>query len=230
MLDHLLHEFSTAIGSAIVGITFGGCRMTAWIAMIDDEDASPELMQSLDTVRAPSGDVGNVMRVHSLRPKTMIGHHTLYMSALHDDGNRLPMWFQEVVASYVSILNRCDYSLTNHFANARHLIGDDARADKVLEAMKAQRPEAAFSGAELAMLRYAEKLTNDPAAMVAGDVEAMRAEGLDDGCILEVNQVCCYFNYANRLLNGLGVTLEGDVVGFYVGPDEAEDRRIQGSV
>jgi len=204
--------------------------MTAWIAMIDDEDASPELMRSLDRVRAPSGDVGNVMRVHSLRPQTMIGHHTLYMSALHDDGNCLPMWFLEVVASYVSILNRCDYSLTNHFANARHLIGDDARADKVLKAMKTQQPEVVFSGAGLAMLRYAEKLTIDPASMVAGDVEAMRAEGIDDGCILEVNQVCCYFNYANRLLNGLGVTLAGDVVGFYVEPDEAEGRRIKGSV
>jgi UDP-glucuronate 4-epimerase len=33
--------------------------------------------------------------------------------------------------------------------------------------------------------------------------------------ILEVNQVCAYFNYSNRLLNGLGVTTQGDVIGYY---------------
>lgn len=196
--------------------------MTAWIRMIEDRDASPELMAVLDSVRAPSGDIGNVMRVHSLRPHTMVGHQTLYMSVLHDDGNRLPMWFQEVIASWVSILNRCEYSLTNHFANARHLMANDARADAVLAALRDHAPERVFDGAELAMLRYAGKLTLEPGGMVEEDVAALRDAGVDDGCILETNQICCYFNYANRLLNGLGVTLEGDIVGFYVAPEEEE--------
>ena len=195
--------------------------MTAWIGMIGDADASPELMACLDRARGPAGRVDNVMRVHSLRPHTMKGHWTLYMSVLHDDGNELPMWFQEVVASWVSILNGCAYSLANHFANARHLMGDDARADAVLAALEARRPEEAFEAAELAMLRYAGKLTLEPAAMVEDDLAAMRACGVDDGAILEVNQICGYFNYVNRLLNGLGVTLEGDVVGYYAAPQEA---------
>lgn len=38
---------------------------------------------------------------------------------------------------------------------------------------------------------------------------------VSDGEILEVNQICCYFNYVNRLLNGLGVTFDGGVIGFY---------------
>ena len=54
-----------------------------------------------------------------------------------------------------------------------------------------------------------------PGAVAQEDVEAMRRAGLDDGEILEVNQVCCYFNYVNRQLNGLGVTLEGDTLGYY---------------
>ena len=41
-------------------------------------------------------------------------------------------------------------------------------------------------------------------------VEALRAAGCEDAEILEVNQVCAYFNYSNRLLNGLGVTTQGD--------------------
>ena len=36
-----------------------------------------------------------------------------------------------------------------------------------------------------------------------------------DGEILEANQIICYFNYVNRTINGLGVTTEGDIVGYY---------------
>ncbi len=202
--------------------------MTAWITMIGDEEASPELAACLESARSPSGHVDNVMRIHSLRPHTMTGHRALYMSVLHDEGNELPVWFQEVIASWVSILNGCGYSLANHFANARHLIGDDVRADAILAALEARRPEDAFGAGELAMLRYAEKLTLAPAAMAQGDLAGMRACGVDDGAILEVNQICGYFNYVNRLLNGLGVSLAGDVVGFYVTPEEAESRRHPG--
>jgi alkylhydroperoxidase family enzyme len=51
--------------------------------------------------------------------------------------------------------------------------------------------------------------------MAKADVEELRREGLDDGQILEANQIIGYFNYVNRLLNGLGVTTDGDVVGYY---------------
>ena len=47
------------------------------------------------------------------------------------------------------------------------------------------------------------------------DIKHLKAVGCDDGEILEVNQVVAYFNYSNRILNGLGVTIEGDVLGFY---------------
>jgi uncharacterized peroxidase-related enzyme len=157
----------------------------------------------------------------------MIGHHTLYMSVLHCDDNTLPTWFQEVIASYVSILNNCKYSLTNHFSNARHLIADDARADAILAALQADSPQDTFSGAELAMLRYARKLTCACGRMMASDLSEMRQFDVDDGRILEVNQIVGYFNYANRSLNGLGVTLEGDVVGYYVAPEDREAKRVR---
>jgi uncharacterized peroxidase-related enzyme len=194
--------------------------MTAWIKMIADEEASPDLMEALDEARTPHGTVDNVMRVHSLRPNTMRGHVKLYRAALHDDANTVPMWLQETIASYVSILNDCDYSLGNHWANARHLIADGERADKIEAALKNDAPERAFDGAELAMLRYAKKLTCDPGKMTDADILPMREAGVDDGQILEVNQIVGYFNYVNRLLNGLGVTLEGDVVGYYASEEE----------
>ena len=189
--------------------------MAAWIKMIADDEADETLKPFFDRVRTPHGTVDNVMRAHSLRPHTMDGHVVLYRSVLHNPDNTLPFWFLEVVASYVSILNNCDYSLSHHFTNARRLIGDDARADAVRVALDAHRPEDAFDGKELALLVYAGKLTTEVGAMTEADIGAVRAASVDDGEILEVNQVCAYFNYSNRLLNGLGVTTEGDIIGYY---------------
>ncbi len=189
--------------------------MTAWIKMIADDEADETLKPFFARVRTPHGTVDNVMRVHSLRPHTMDGHLVLYRSVLHNPDNTLPFWFLEVVASYVSVLNNCDYSLSHHFTNACRLIADNARADAVRAALYAHRPEDAFDGKELALLVYAQKLTTDVGAMVEADIVAVRAAGADDGEILEVNQVCAYFNYSNRLLNGLGVTTQGDIIGYY---------------
>jgi len=189
--------------------------MTAWIKMIADDEADETLKPFFSRVRTPHGTVDNVMRVHSLRPHTMDGHVVLYRSVLHNPDNTLPFWFLEVVASYVSILNNCNYSLSHHFTNARRLIADNARADAVRAALDAHRPEDAFDGKELALLVYTKKLTTDVGAMVEADIVAVRAAGADDGEILEVNQVCAYFNYSNRLLNGLGVTTQGDIIGYY---------------
>jgi uncharacterized peroxidase-related enzyme len=183
--------------------------------MIPLEEAQGPLVAAYEKVKTPHGTVDNVMKAHSLRPHTMEGHVALYRSVLHNPDNTLPFWFLEVVASYVSMLNRCDYSLTHHFANARRLMADPARAEAVRLALLERAPERVFEGKQLALLIYAGKLTTDVAQMVKSDIDALHAAGCDDGQILEVNQVCAYFNYSNRLLNGLGVTTQGDVIGYY---------------
>lgn len=193
--------------------------MTAWIRMLADDEADATLAAAFARARTPHGTLDNVMRVHSLRPATLDGHVALYRAALHDAGNTLPPWLQETIASRVSMLNGCDYAFANHWANARHLIGDEARADAILHALEADAPERVLDGRELALVRYAEKLTLAPAALREDDVALLRDAGLDDGEILEANQIVAYFAYVNRLLNGLGVTTEGDRVGYYASAD-----------
>ena len=151
--------------------------MSAWITMIDDADADRELLDALALARTPHGTVDNVMRAHSLRPATLRGHVALYRAVLHDDTNTLAPWLQETIGAYVSMLNDCPYSLANHWTNARHLIGDDARAHRIEASLRARRPGDALDGAELALLRYAEKLTLTPGEMDRSDIDALRAAG-----------------------------------------------------
>jgi len=189
--------------------------MSAWIRMIQPMDADGKLRETYDKVMSPHGTIDNVMKVHSLQPKTMLGHLELYKSILHNPDITLPAWFLEVVASYASIINNCNYSLAHHFNNARDLIADDERTDRILAALKYRKPAAEFTGNELALLNYAARLTEDVRNISEADFRQVKDAGCSDCEILEVNQVVAYFNYSNRVLNGLGVTTDGDVIGFY---------------
>lgn len=59
-----------------------------------------------------------------------------------------------------------------------------------------------------AILGFAEQLTRTPAVMREQDIERLRDAGLEDRGILDVVQVVAYFNFVNRLADGLGVALE----------------------
>jgi len=68
--------------------------------------------------------------------------------------------------------------------------------------------EADLEAADRAMLDYAVKLTLTPGEMGDGDVERLREVGFDEVAILDICQVVSYFNYVNRMADGLGVELE----------------------
>jgi uncharacterized peroxidase-related enzyme len=183
--------------------------------MINDTQANQELTKALDLARTPHGTVDNVMRVHSLRPSTLKGHLTLYRSVLHDKENTIPAWFQETISSYVSLINKCEYSFSNHWANACFLISNKSKSDSIEKALKSGKISTAFKGSELKLLEYARKLTLHPSKMVQNDIKKLKSAGIPDAEILEANQIICYFNYVNRTINGLGVTTDGDIVGYY---------------
>jgi len=194
--------------------------MSAWIRLIQIADSKGALRELYDRLRGAKPDIDNVMKVHSLRPHTMEGHWVLYKSVMHHSGNTLPGWFLESMAVYTGLCNECAYSVSHHFTGLRRLLNDDARANRIYAALAARQPEQVFQAKELALLHYVRKLTEAPQYMVAADVEAVRSAGADDGEILEANQVCAYFNYSNRLLNGLGVTTDGEELGLSPKTDE----------
>ena len=83
------------------------------------------------------------------------------------------------------------------------------------------QPGEPFTQSEQAALEYARKLTINPGDIGQADVDVMKAAGLGDGEILEINQVTAYFAYANRTVTGLGVDVAGEMLGL--SPDESKD-------
>jgi uncharacterized peroxidase-related enzyme len=153
----------------------------------------------------------------------MEGHMALYKYVLHHPRNTLPKSYLETIGVWVSFLNACGYCYEHHFAGMARLLQDDARSATIRSAVEQRDLSLAFSGRELAGLVYAEKLTCSAGSMQEHDVAALRTEGFDDGQILEINQVTAYFAYANRMVLGLGINTDGDIIGLSPGDDADPD-------
>ena len=76
------------------------------------------------------------------------------------------------------------------------------------KALARDHREADLEVEDGAMLDYAVKLTLTPGEMGDGDVERLSEAGFDPAAVLDICQVVSYFNYVNRMADGLGVELE----------------------
>ena len=186
-----------------------------WIKTISYDAAKGRLLKLYDRVKGPDNNVDNIMMAHSLRPHSMEGHMAIYKNVLHHSGNQMPKWFLETLGVWVSSLNKCDYCVDHHFAGLKRLLQDDDKAQKIRQAIDQRDLESLpLEAPEKRAMAYAQQLTQDPASLTVDAINVLREAGYDDGHILEINQVCAYFNYANRTVLGLGCSTKGDVLGL----------------
>lgn len=94
--------------------------------------------------------------------------------------------------------------MTHHRRGLRRLLRDDDLADEIEDDFETAR----ISEKRKAMLRYAVKLTTEPAEVTEADVLELRERGFGDLDILHIAEVVSYFAYANRIADGLGIPLE----------------------
>lgn len=85
---------------------------------------------------------------------------------------------------------------------------DAADADAFVHAVVRDWRSAGVEPKDAALLDYAEKLTRLEAKMAESDIHRLRAVGWDDVAIHDATQIIAYFNYINRIAEGLGVELD----------------------
>ncbi len=190
-------------------------KPVCWIETVDRDEAGPELASAYDKVCRSDHSVHNMYRAFATRPDLLILADRFYRALLHSPRRSLDAWVQELIATWVAILCGCRYAQDNHGANMMSLLGDAERGETLLKALEAGDMRAAADTRLAAILVYARKLTVEPATMVETDVAGLREAGLDDAEIFEVNQIVANFAYWARMLNGLGVTADGEPVGMY---------------
>ncbi len=191
-----------------------------WIRTIDHDKATGRLNSLYDQVKTPGGHIDNILKSHSLRPRTLQAHLALYKATMHSLPNSLSPRERELVGVCVSRLNGCDYCVEHHRTGLARHVGNESLARALAEAVIGESSQASLTEREKALATYASKLTLTPGLMAENDIEALRKAGLDDAGILDLNQIVAYFSYANRTVLGLGVSQQGEPLGLH--PDEGE--------
>lgn len=77
--------------------------------------------------------------------------------------------------------------------------------ESLANAIKQDYKTADLNEQDRTMLDYVSKLTLSPAKVQREDVEKLRQVGFDDTGILQINLIASWFNYINRVADGLGV-------------------------
>ena len=181
-----------------------------WIRVIDEDEAEGELQQIYQEIAGARGKVANIMKIHSLLPQTMKRHLELYLSILFGrTGLTRPQ--REMIAVVVSAQNRCAYCL-NHHGQALNAYWKD---DEKLASFQRDFHSIALGQAERAMLDYSAKLTRDPAGVTEQDIKELRRTGFSDEQILSINLITSYFNFVNRVAEGLNVEFSEEEVQGY---------------
>ncbi len=192
----------------------------SWIKTISYAEAKGTLKKLYDRVKGPNDNVDNVLKIHSLRPHTLTGHMAIYKNVLHNSSNTLPKWYLEALGIYVSELNGCDYCVQHHQAGFERIYPDKEKAKLLIQIIRQDKLNTFFDDNYLSGFKYARALTQSHNSITEQDIEELRTMGMDDGQILEINQVVSYFNYVNRVVVGLGVNTGGDILGLSPGDND----------
>jgi uncharacterized peroxidase-related enzyme len=94
--------------------------------------------------------------------------------------------------------------MESHEKDLRSVVDSDEQRQAVQEDYRS----AGLTPREVALLDYAVKLTVHPRDVRRDDLEALRGHGLNDEQLVDAVQCIGYFNFINRVLDGLGVDPE----------------------
>lgn len=83
--------------------------------------------------------------------------------------------------------------------------------DEQVRAIQSDYRTASLTEREFVLLAYAEKLTRSPSAMAETDLSALRTFGMTDEAIVDAAHCIGYFNFINRVLDGLSVDPESSM-------------------
>ncbi len=80
--------------------------------------------------------------------------------------------------------------------------------EELVKALQEDYRTAPISEQDKVMLDYVAQLTRDATRVSRQDHERLRAIGFNDRAILQITLIASWFNYINRVADGLGVGRE----------------------
>lgn len=175
----------------------------AWIRVVPPGEATGRLKEEYQRAESERGALAHVHTITSLHPG-MLGIHLDLYNEVHFGESPLSRRERELIATVVSRANECAYCVAHH-ADA---FGRHATEPGLQALVSTDYTRAPLSPRERAIADHAVLLTRAPGKVTAADIEKLQNAGLDERGILDVTLVTAYFNFANRLASGLGLTAD----------------------
>ncbi|WP_420317526.1 peroxidase-related enzyme [Ekhidna sp.] len=181
-----------------------------YIDVIQPELAEGTLKEIYDGLVKSRGKIAEVHKIQSLNPESITNHMDLYMTIMFGK-SPLRRVHREMMAVIVSIANKCEYCQIHHLEAVKNFWKDDEK----LAAFQTDFERAPLNKKEQALCRFAKELTMHPEkSNDAGLINPLKDEGFTDREILDATLVIAYFNFVNRIVLGLGVSLEENPGGY----------------
>lgn len=109
---------------------------------------------------------------------------------------------KEMIATYISRQNECSYCADSHGT----LLGVQGGSAEMIGALHRGDLDAQlFTSAELALLKFADKINGNSSGVTRADVEATTQAGWTEAEVAEAVHIAALFAAFNRIANGFGL-------------------------
>jgi uncharacterized peroxidase-related enzyme len=179
-------------------------RPGPWVDTVAWTDAEGVLKEAYDWQAERLGEPTEFTMLGSLYPDIVMERLRLYR-AVAACPSALDERERDLAAYVTSLING-----TTHCASGLRVKLRTLEVDADVMAVIAANPTAPATGDSRldAILAYAACLTGQPRSVDGKHVDALRAAGLSDLDIVDLNNIVAYYNYINRVANGLGLFTE----------------------
>lgn len=183
----------------------------AYIDIIEPEDATGTLQEIYQNLQRERGKLARIHKIQSLNPESIRSHMDLYMTLMfrHSPLSR-PQ--REMMAVVVSAVNGCEYCQLHHQEALNHYWKDRSK----VEQLRKDYTTLELSEKDLQLCNLAVSLTKDPEQIEeSSDIDPLKESGFSDRAVLDAVLIIGYFNFVNRVVEGLGVEADENEVSGY---------------
>ena len=147
-----------------------------------------------------SPDLANIAAMLGKYPRRGILLFKL-LEDIKSNSSPLDRSMRELIITYTSGLNQCDFCYNTHKAVSEQLGIDE----KVFDQLKTDIDSAQVDERLKPVLRYVKKLTLTPDRITQADAQQIFDAGWDENVFLDVIFLCAVVNCMNRFVSGIGI-------------------------
>ncbi|MDX1932534.1 MAG: peroxidase-related enzyme [Capsulimonadales bacterium] len=142
-----------------------------------------------------------IMRTLSLKPEYLKPFHEMTQKSQMQDGF-LPRRTKEMIATYVSALNRCKFCMSGHAGN---MVQQGFAPEDVDRVTTGDIGATRLTAKEQGLLEYVKILTLEPSSVRDTHTDRLRRLGWTDEEIFETAFVTSLFSFLNRMADAYGL-------------------------